>query len=120
MIPKNGRTSRNRHVPDKARFDPELASDDWVHDFKDFHQPNRVLSRSLGTLIVGVFSAFWFLITLPFRLVFGAISLLGRLVGIGIGFTLMVIGMALLAGPFFVVGFPLFLVGLFLTLRSLG
>ena len=71
-------------------------------------------------LIVGAFSAAWFVVALPFRLVRGTISLLGRLTGILVGFTLMVVGMALCAGPFFLIGAPLFLIGLLLTLRCLG
>ena len=53
-------------------------------------------------------------------MVFGAISLLGRATGVAVGFALMVVGMALGAGPFFLIGIPLFLVGLLLTLRCLG
>ena len=36
-----------------------------------------------------------------------------------LGFSLMVVGMALWAGPLFFVGIPIFLVGLVLTLRCL-
>jgi hypothetical protein len=68
----------------------------------------------------GVLAVVWFLITLPFRLVIGIISLLGRLTGIILGFALMVVGMALWAGPFFIIGIPLFIIGLVLTLRCLG
>ena len=32
----------------------------------------------------------------------------------------MVVGMALWAGPLFILGIPLFIIGLLLTLRSLG
>ena len=60
------------------------------------------------------------LITLPFRLVYGIIALLGRLTGIMLGFSLMVVGMALWAGPFFIIGIPLFIIGLLVTLRCLG
>jgi hypothetical protein len=72
------------------------------------------------SLIIGAFSAVWFVVALPFRLVRGTISLLGRMTGIVVGFGLMVVGMALCAGPFFLVGAPLFLIGLLLTLRCLG
>ncbi len=57
---------------------------------------------------------------LPFRLVFLAIAWVGRLAAIVLGFCLMVIGIALWAGPLFFLGIPLFLVGLVLTLKSLG
>jgi hypothetical protein len=48
------------------------------------------------------------------------IGLLGRLVIGVIGFACMVVGMALWAGPFFIIGIPMFLLGLLLTLRNLG
>ncbi|WP_237170485.1 hypothetical protein [Paludisphaera borealis] len=72
------------------------------------------------TVIAATFSIVWFVVTLPFRLVIGAISLLGRLTGIAVGFTLMAVGMAFCAGPFFLIGVPMFLIGLLLTLRCLG
>lgn len=103
-IPGTGRDRRNR-----SGFD------------SDFAPPMRPgVSWGLGTLIIAVFSAVWFVVTLPFRLILGIISLLGRMAGVVIGFSLMVVGVALIAGPFFFIGLPLFLVGLFLTLRSLG
>jgi hypothetical protein len=70
-------------------------------------------------LFVTTWSALWFTFTLPFRLVFWLLAWLGRLTGIILGFLLMVIGMALWAGPLFFIGIPLFVVGLVLTLRSL-
>jgi hypothetical protein len=66
-----------------------------------------------------VLAAVWFVVTLPIRLVFGILALLGRLAGIAVGFLLMVVGMFFLAGPFFLIGIPLFLVGIVLTLRCL-
>jgi hypothetical protein len=57
------------------------------------------------------------LITLPFRLLFWVIALLGRMTGVIVGFLLMVVGMALSASPLFFFGIPLFLLGLVLTLR---
>ena len=45
---------------------------------------------------------------------------LSRLAGLGIGFALMVLGVALGAGPSPSLGIPLFVIGLLLTLRSLG
>ncbi len=71
--------------------------------------------RALAAVLGGV----WFVATLPIRLAFGILALLGRLTGIAIGFLLMVVGMFFLAGPFFLIGIPLFLVGIVLTLRCL-
>jgi hypothetical protein len=59
------------------------------------------------------------MILLPFRLVFSLIAWLGRLTALVVGFCLMVVGMAVLAGPFFWFGIPLFIVGLVLTFRCL-
>jgi len=73
-----------------------------------------------GRLIVGFLRACWYAITLPFRAVFWIIALLGRLTGVILGFSLMVVGMALWAGPFFIIGIPLFIIGLLVTLRCLG
>jgi len=71
-------------------------------------------------LIDAVFSTIWFILTLPFRLVRGVLALIGRAAGVVVGLTFMVLGAALCAGPFLIVGAPLFLVGLLLTLRCLG
>jgi len=73
----------------------------------------------LGRAILWVLAVAWFVVALPFRLVFGTIALLGRLTGLAIGFGLMVAGAFFLAGPFFLLGIPLFLFGLVLTLRCL-
>jgi hypothetical protein len=73
----------------------------------------------LGQVFVVLFTTLWFVMTLPFRLVFWVIAWLGRLTAVVLGFSLMVVGMALWAGPFFFIGIPLFLVGLVLTLRCL-
>jgi hypothetical protein len=72
-----------------------------------------------GRAVLGLFAAVWFLATLPFRLVFWVLALLGRLTGIALGFALMVAGMFILAGPLFLIGIPLFIIGLILTLRCL-
>jgi hypothetical protein len=74
---------------------------------------------SLGRAVLALLAAAWFVATLPFRLVFWVMAVLGRLAGIATGFTLMVAGMFFLAGPFFLIGIPLFLIGLVLTLRCL-
>ena len=64
-------------------------------------------------------TAFWFTVTLPFRLIFWIIAWMGRLTAVVLGFSLMVVGIALWAGPLFFIGIPLFVVGLVLTLRCL-
>jgi hypothetical protein len=66
----------------------------------------------LGTL--------WYVVTVPFRVLFWTIAWVGRLTAVLLGFCLMVVGVALWAGPLFFLGIPLFLVGLALTLKSLG
>ena len=63
--------------------------------------------------------AVWSVLTLPFRLIAWVVEFCGRLVGLGLGFLLMVVGVALGAGPFFMIGIPLFVVGLILMLRCL-
>lgn len=78
--------------------------------------PASPILSAIGLLFRGA----WWAVTLPFRLVFGTFALLGRLTGVAVGFTLMVVGMALGAGPFYLIGVPLFLIGLLLTLRCLG
>jgi hypothetical protein len=70
--------------------------------------------------MIGILAAFWYLITLPFRVLIWVIGLLGRLAGLIVGFSLMVVGMALWAGPLFIIGIPVFIIGLLLTLRCLG
>ena len=79
-------------------------------------------SGSLGTVkraFITPLFVLWSLIAFPFRLVFWAVAWMGRLTAVVLGFLLMVVGIALLAGPFFFLGIPLFLVGLVFTLRSL-
>lgn len=65
----------------------------------------------LGTL--------WSVVTLPFRLLAWSVEWLGRVTALVTGFVMMVVGVALWAGPLFVVGIPVFIVGLLVTLRSL-
>ncbi len=81
------------------------------------HNSAQARSRSWTGIVIASLSAIWFLICLPFRLVFWLIALLGRLTGVILGFLLMVVGMALWASPLFIVGIPLFVIGLVLTLR---
>ena len=67
-----------------------------------------------------VFGWIWAVLTSPFRLVGWLVAMTGRLVALLVGFGLMVAGVALVAGSHYAFGIPLFLVGLILTLRSLG
>lgn len=67
-----------------------------------------------------VLGTVWAILTFPFRLVAWVVDLLGRLTGLLIGFALMVLGVALGASPLFMFGIPLFIIGLIMTLRSLG
>ena len=69
--------------------------------------------------MVAVLAGIWFIVTLPFRLIFWLIAWAGRLTAVLLGFSLMVVGIALWAGPLFFLGIPLILVGLVLTLRCL-
>jgi hypothetical protein len=69
--------------------------------------------------IAALGGATWWVVSLPFRLVFWTIALLGRVTGVMVGFVLMVLGMFLLAGPLSLIGIPLFVLGLVLTLRCL-
>ena len=62
----------------------------------------------------------WLVLTLPFRILILTISLLGRLTGAILGFSLMIVGMALCTGSLFIVGIPVFIVGLLLLFRSLA
>lgn len=77
-------------------------------------------ARRRGSPIGSAFRLAWFLVTLPFRLLILLIGLVGRLFGVATGFTIMVVGMALWAGPFFIIGIPMFIIGLLIMLRSLG
>ena len=74
----------------------------------------------LGQSIAAIVVAIWNLVTLPLRLLIGILQILGRLAGIIIGFSLMVVGVALWASPLFILGIPMFIIGLLLTLRCLG
>lgn len=64
--------------------------------------------------------ALWSILTLPFRLIAGAVALSGRLIGAVGGFALMVLGVAFCSGALYPLGLPLFVLGLILTLRCLG
>lgn len=75
-----------------------------------------IVLQWLGRLLAAV----WWIVTLPFRLVGLVVGLLGRMVGLGLGFGLMVLGVALSAGSLFLVGIPLFVLGLILSVRCIG
>ena len=79
-------------------------------------------SRSEGrsATLETMFGAIIHVVTLPFRGLALAIEWMGRLASLLLGFLLMVVGAALLAGPLTLIGVPMFLFGLFLTLRALG
>ncbi len=70
-------------------------------------------------MLTSMLGVLWTVVTFPFRLVLWVVELLGRVMGLVVGFALMVLGVALWAGPLCLIGIPLFIVGLLLTLRSL-
>ncbi len=65
-------------------------------------------------------AVFWSILTLPFRLIGGLVATFGRLLGGLSGFVLMVVGVAFCSSAIYILGLPLFVVGLVLTLKSLG
>lgn len=79
-------------------------------------RPGRGAARAAGAALW----LLWRVVTLPFRLLLALVELIGRLFGVALGFTIMVVGMALWAGPLFILGVPVFIIGLLLTLRCLG
>jgi hypothetical protein len=103
----HGRAGARIHKPVDPRFDPE------------FHAMDPRPSWTWGGAILGLVRAIGFLIALPFRLIFLTIAVLGRITGLVVGFLLMVVGTAFLPGPLFLIGIPLLLIGLVLTLRCL-
>ena len=103
----HGRVATRIHKPVDPRFDP------------DFHGMGPGPSWAWWGVIGGLVRAIGFVIALPFRLVFWTIALLGRITGLVVGFLLMVVGTALLPGPLFLIGIPLLVIGLVLTLRCL-
>jgi hypothetical protein len=70
-------------------------------------------------MIGTVMGALWSVVIPPFRLLARLVELFGRLMALTIGFVLMLVGFALWAGPFAVVGIPTFTGGPLLTVRSL-
>ncbi len=67
-----------------------------------------------------MFGTIWTILTLPIRIIVWIVDFLARATGLAVGFALMVLGVAVGAGPSMILGVPIFLVGLLLTLRSLG
>ena len=82
--------------------------------------PRRRRYGSLKAMWGSVFRALWWVVTLPLRLLFRTVEMLGRATALILGFLLMVVGVALFsAGSIWMVfGIPLFVVGLVVTLRS--
>ena len=67
-----------------------------------------------------VLGAIWSVVMLPFHLLFWVVEWLGRLTALILGFLMMVVGVAFwAAGPLALIGIPLFVVGLIVTMRSL-
>jgi hypothetical protein len=70
-------------------------------------------------MVGALFGILWWVVLLPFRLLHGVVDLLGRLTAVVLGFGMMVVGVALWAGPSLILGVPLFVIGLLITLRAL-
>ena len=70
-------------------------------------------------MLGAMLGAIWTVVTLPFRLLMWLVEWLGRLTALALGFVLMVVGVALWASPLLIIGIPVFIVGLLITLRSL-
>lgn len=64
--------------------------------------------------------AVWSVFTLPFRLIAWVVELIGRSLGVVLGFALMVLGIAICSGSLLILGIPVFVIGLLVTLRCLG
>lgn len=62
----------------------------------------------------------WSIFTLPFRLIAWVVELMGRSLGVVLGFALMVVGIAICSGSLLILGIPVFVIGLLVTLRCLG
>ena len=61
----------------------------------------------------------WYAFTWPFRLLFWTVAWIGRLSASGLGYCLMVIGIAVWTGPFVCLGALMFVVGLIMMLKCL-
>ena len=116
-----GRSHLRRRASRRGRGGARPASDEVMRPRSRRH-PDASDSREGredGKLAI-MFGAILHVLALPFRLVALAIGWMGRLASLLLGFLLMVAGAALLAGPLALIGAPMFLFGLYLTLRSLG
>jgi hypothetical protein len=67
-----------------------------------------------------MFGTIWTILTLPIRIIVWIVDFLARATGLAVGFALMVLGVAVGAGPLWLLGVPIFAVGLIVTLKSLG
>jgi hypothetical protein len=121
---KQAQSHTSRYRPTRPWRTGILSS---PYDWRQVSQPSaayetnvhKSATYSFGQIAISILGGVWFIATLPLRLIFWAIAWAGRLTVLLLGFSLMVVGMALWAGPLFVFGIPLFLIGLVLTLRCL-
>ena len=67
-----------------------------------------------------MFGTLWTILTLPIRIIVWVVDFLARGTGLAVGFALMVLGVVVGAGPLWFLGVPIFIVGLIVTLKSLG
>ena len=67
-----------------------------------------------------MFRVAWSVLTFPFRLIAWVVELIGRSMGVALGFVLMVVGVAICSGSLLILGIPVFVIGLLVTLRCLG
>lgn len=63
--------------------------------------------------------AIWSILTFPFRLIAGVVAFCGRALGVGLGFVLMVVGVAFCSGAIYLLGVPVFILGLLMMMKSL-
>jgi len=70
--------------------------------------------------MMGMFRVAWSVLTFPFRLIAWVVELIGRSMGVALGFVLMVVGVAICSGSLLILGIPVFVIGLLVTLRCLG
>jgi hypothetical protein len=66
-----------------------------------------------------MFGVAWFVLTLPFRLVFGVIGAVGRMIGLALGFILLATGAAMWAAQLPHFAIPVIGVGALLTAKSI-
>ncbi|MFM1800958.1 MAG: hypothetical protein RJA81_310 [Planctomycetota bacterium] len=61
----------------------------------------------------------WFVMTLPFRVILGLITTVGRMIGLALGFIILATGAAMWAAQLPHFAIPVLIVGGLLTLKSL-